>query len=190
VAAYLAKSPQLIARVERVGLTEPEDYRQWVVLDQIDALRNGWYRDPTTQEWKVDHAKDSGKPVQFPSMESAHAEYRRITGQDQADTSRAVAENTQQIVTAMTQRDQGVVQMDESRTAKAGEGAAMTEEEANRQLDELEKIGGIDEALRRAAQNDMNMVELYNAASARLGNPNAIPPHLYERFLPAATTSS
>ena len=184
VAKYLAKTPALLSKVESVGLQEPDYYRQWLVLDEVDALRNGYVRDSRTKQWTTRHSQDGGRRVQFPDMQSAYDEYRRINGMANTDVSKAVHQNTQQIVGAMATRDKGLVTMDESKTAMPGQPGVLAEEEANRKLDDLERIGGQDEALRRAAQGDLSMIEQYNIAMAGLGQ-EPLPKHLYERFLPS-----
>jgi hypothetical protein len=183
VAAYLAGNPQLRQRAEQAGLREPDWYKGWVVLDQVDALRNGYYRDPNTKMWRDRFSPDSGRRVQFPDMASAFEEFRRITGQSKADVSRAVKQNTDQLVNAINQRDKGLVQMDETKTAGNQQPGTLPEAEATARIDQLNEIGGIDEAIRRAAQGDPEMVNQYNEAMSALGQP-PIPPHLYERYLP------
>lgn len=165
VAAYLSDSPQLLQRVNAAGAREPYNYRKWIVLDQIDALRTGGYRDPRTKEWRQRYSPDNGKPVQFPDMVAAHAEYLRITGKDKAVVAAAVRDNTRQLVDAMTRRDGGLVQMDTSKTLQGNAAIEATVAQAEEYLRTVD----FDTVRRAARRGDRAQWDQYNAALKVLG---------------------
>lgn len=166
VAAYLAGSPQLTNRIHAAGLTEPAEYRKWVELDAVDALRNGWYRDPQSQKWRQRFSSDSGRPVQFPDAGSAYSEYLRITGKAKADVTKAVRDNTAQLVNAITQRDNGLVQMDSSGAQKSSE---MGQEQALSRLDEINNAGGSDFVIQQGRRGNRELWNQYNSILVALG---------------------
>lgn len=165
VAAYLAESPQLVQRVNVAGAQEPYNYRKWLALDQIDALRTGSYRDPRTKVWKQRYSPDNGNPVQFPDMQSAHAEYLRITGKDKAVVAAAVRDNTRQLVDAMTRRDNGLVQMDTSKTLQ-GDAAV---EATVKQAEEFLNTHDFDDVRRLARRGNRALWDQYNVSLKVLG---------------------
>lgn len=168
--AYLAGQPELAQKVRDNGIPEPQDYRKWIVLDQVDALRTGMYRDPQTKQWRQRYDQATGRPVQFPDAASAYRELQALTGQDKAAVSKAVTQQTQQMVQAIQQRDKGVISMDESRTHQEGQGGAVGQQQAVDRLAQLDELGGWDEASRRARQGNREMLDQYNAALAALGH--------------------
>jgi hypothetical protein len=165
VAAYLSGNPQLVQRVNAAGAQEPRNYQKWVMLDQVDALRSGLYRDPRTKEWKQRYGQDTGRPVQFPDMQSAYAEFLRLTGKDKAQTAAAVRENTRQMVDAITRRDNGLIQMDTSRTLQ-GDAAV---EATVKQAEEFVATHDYEEIAALARRGTREPWDQYNAALMVLG---------------------
>jgi len=169
-ALYFDGQPELAQKVRNYGIQEPADYRKWVTLDQLDALRIGLVRDPVTKQWKHRYDPDR-KQVTFPDLSSAYREFLAMTGQDKAIAAKAAKSQTDQVIAAIQTRDKGLIAMDESRAMQQGQGGVIGEEEALRRQAELEAMGGIEEAQRRARHGDKEMMNQYNIILQALGAP-------------------
>lgn len=162
-AAYLTGLPQLMQRVQQYGFQEPQEFRTWIELDQIDGLRTGFLRDPSTKQWVQNTS------IQHPDYRSALDYYYRSTGKAQQVKSKEQQRAVDDFASAITRRDSRVVQMDTSK-AMSGDHNAITERQAWDILDGENSIDRED-AIREAWGGKTEKLELLNQALERLGQP-------------------
>lgn len=162
-AAYLTGLPQLMQRVQQYGFQEPQDFRTWIELDQIEGLRSGWVRDPQSKQW----VQASG--VKHPDLRSATDYYYRSTGKAQQQQQKREQQVVEDFASAVSRRDNRVVQMDTSRSV-SGDHNAITERQAWEILEGEQSIDRED-AIREAWQGKREKLELLNQALERLGQP-------------------
>ena len=162
---YLNKTPQLLQKINEAGIKEPKNYRKWVLLDNIDAIRTGYFRNPQTNNWEKRYDSKTGKEIQFPDFKSAFNYYLDESGLRKVMSIESGRKDTANLIDAMNRRDSGVVQLDESALSGSGSGQVMTEEEANNYLNTVDK----QRAIIQKMEGNPEAYNKINAALIRLG---------------------
>lgn len=165
--AYLNQLPELMQKISSTGMQEPRNYKQWVLLDNIEAMKVGYIRDPQTGEWTQKFDENTGKPVNFPDMESAYNYYLDKSGKREELRLAEKKQDSAELLHAINKRDNGVVQLDDSKLVEDGDGGALTEEDAVKIL----QTSDVPTAKQQAMQGHPEMLNTLNAAMVRLGNP-------------------
>lgn len=167
--AYLNQLPELVQKVNTAGVQEPKNYRKWVFLDNIEAMKNGFMRDEKGS-WGQRFDEVTGNPVNFGSMDAAYNYYLDKSGKRQEQISQEKKKNTADIIHAVNKRDSTVVQLDDSQLAEDGDGGVLTEEDAAKILTDLNDAGGVAFAQQQAMYGNVELLNKVNAALVRLGN--------------------
>lgn len=161
--AYLAGNPALMEKVNQYGTKAPDDFEAWVFLDLIDAVREGFMRNPDTKQWERILDPVTKQPVTLGDWDTAFGKWMDSTGKRDEMIKRGKSESALKVIAAIQKRDQGIIQPDVSKTRQAGE--LMSEDEAKQVL------VGMDGAaiLALVKNNRMDEFARVNAALTRLG---------------------
>jgi hypothetical protein len=112
------------------GITAPRNYKQWVKLDAYDAIRTGWWRDPISNKWEKRYATNTGQQIHLGDMKTAYNYYLDQSGLRKQNIEEEKKKNTDGLLESINKRD--MTQLDESQLSQEGEGQALTEEDANK----------------------------------------------------------
>jgi hypothetical protein len=165
---FLNKTPQLLEQVKKTGIQEPKNYKKWVFIDNIDAVKTGYFRNPQTNQWERRFDSKSGKEIQFPDIRSAFNYYLDESGLRKTLNMQNGRKSTDGLIEAINKRDAGVVQLDESALSSSGKGQVLTEEEARKILKTIDSS----DAIREKMNGKPELYNKINAALIRLGeNP-------------------
>lgn len=162
--AYLIGDEEILRKTEQFGVKEPKEYRTWLKLDQIDALRNGLYRD-MTGNWAILKDSATGKPVNLGDMETAYSKYLDISGERIKRERELKSKSARSIADAIAKRDTGLVSLDTNALSDIGEGQSLTEEDAERILDSIDT----EEAIKDSMHGNRKSLDTINQALKRLG---------------------
>ena len=160
---YLEGNPILNEALSSRGISEPEDLRKFVILSEIDALRQGFVLDKLTGKF-VNFTDASGNKVLFPSHKSAYHHLKMENGKYGKEIVQAQSDAAKSVVHAMTRREDPVeLTKNQQRQDTVDD---MTKERA----DEILRKFTTDEITLRARKNfDDPMVTQYNKALSKLG---------------------
>jgi hypothetical protein len=153
--------PELVNKVNTYGISAPKNYKTWVKLDQIDAIRTGWWRNAQTNEWEK-RFTPQGKEVSFPDITAAYNYYLDQTGLRDKKIKADKDKNIESFANAVNKRDKNVVQLDDSQMSQ--EGDAMTELAAQEILNTID----MDDAVQAQQKGDPEPLAKLNAATKRL----------------------
>jgi hypothetical protein len=169
VAAYLRPDQQQLRdQLKSYGIDEPNNYRAWLELDQVDAIRVGMFRDPYTKEWRQLIDPVSKKPVRLGDMDTAYGKYLDVTGKRKQLEDEKLRQERDKITGAITKRDDGIVSMDTNNLRGDGSGADITVEQATDTLEQIDE----EVAISAYMMGDKSQVETINRARQRLGVPS------------------
>lgn len=162
---YLNGTPALIEKIKSIGINEPENYNAWKTLDGIDAMRTGWIRNKTTNQWEQRFNPNTGKRINLGDVKTAYNYYLDSTGkrEEQTDAEKKIA--AEAIIAAINKRDKGMVQLDDSKMTGEGEGQALTKAQAK---EYLEKVYDIDFVRGEELRGNYEPLKKANAALVRL----------------------
>lgn len=160
---YLTGNPILNESLMSRGVTEPEDMRKFVVLSEIDALRQGYVLDKLSGKFVPLKAVDGGS-VNFPSHKSAYLHLQQENGEYGKDILKAQKIAAKNMMHAMTRRANPT---ELTHNEQRGPLDDMTEERADSIIEKY----STDEVVLRARKNfkDPLVVE-YNKALAKIGH--------------------
>jgi hypothetical protein len=162
---FLNKTPAMIEKFNQSGIQKPKNYEKWVFLDNIDAIKNGYFRNPDTNQWEIRYDKKTGKAIQFPDVKSAYNYYIEETGLKKKLDLKNGRKNTEGLIEAINKRDAGVVQLDESALSSSGKGQVLTEDDAIKILNTIDST----DAMRMKMNGNDDAFNKINAALVRLG---------------------
>ena len=166
--AYLRGEPTIVQKAAQYGINEPRNYRAWLELDQVDAMRAGLYRDPVSKRWVQMHDPVTRQPVRLGDMETAFGRYLDVTGKRAEMTNKLLKNERESITNALGRRDTSLVSMDSTQARSDGSGAEMTEEQAIAITEQIDPRGAMTIYMRSGGQNREHIDKL-NAALRRLG---------------------
>jgi hypothetical protein len=177
--AYLSNNPAIMQKIAQYGLpiNEPKNYKAWLELDQVDAMRGGLYRDPVSKRWVQLEDPVTRQPVRLGDMETAFGKYLDITGKRAQMTNQLLKNERQSITNALSRRDLSLVSMDGNQARSDGSGAEMTQEQAIAITEQIDPQGAMTIYMRSGGQNREHIDKL-NAALRRLGQPELEVPEL------------
>ena len=158
---FLREDPLTMDRMKEAGLQAPASYDAWNELTQIDAMRNGYYLNPSTMRW------EERKDMRFPDMETAADYYAKITGKTKNQVRQAQVQGARKITSVLNKRDTGVVTMDESLTQGGSEGDEITQDQATQILENTD----MEEAILAYRQGNKTPFDNINKARARWNMP-------------------
>jgi hypothetical protein len=158
---YLNNVPELVNKVNTYGISAPKNYNAWVKLDQIDAIRAGYWRNPSSNEWEKRYTPQ-GKEVSFPDVTAAYNYYLDQTGLREQQIKADKDKNITSFANAANKRDKNVVQLDDSKLDQGGD--AMTEIAAQEILNTID----MDSAVQAHQSGDPEPLAKLNAATRRL----------------------
>ena len=158
---FLREDPLTMDRMKEAGLQAPASYNAWNELTQIDAMRNGYYLNPSTMRW------EERKDMRFPDMDSAAEYYAKITGKTKNQVRQAQVQGARKITSVLNKRDTGVVTMDESLTQGGSEGDEITQDQATQILENTD----MEEAILAYRQGNKTPFDNINKARARWNMP-------------------
>ena len=138
--AWLCGDDKLTSAAQQYGFQEPQNYKAWVELDQVDAMRTGMFRDPNTKSWQQMTDPVTRKPVHLGDMETAYGRYYDVSGKRAQKTAAMLKQQQDSLAGAISRRDAGLVSMDPNQLHGDGTGTIMTEQQA---LETLEQIDGV-----------------------------------------------
>jgi hypothetical protein len=173
--SYLRGDQDITLKAAQYGINEPRNYRAWLELDQVDAMRAGMYRDPVSKKWVQMHDPISRQPVRLGDMDTAYGRYLDITGKRAQKINQLLKNEREGITNALGKRDTSLVSMDSSQTRSDGSGAEMTEEQAIQITEQIDPQGAM--AIYMRSGNKQPFEQL-NAALKRLGMPELEVPEL------------
>jgi len=160
---YLAGNPILNEALIARGVQEPADMRKFVILSEIDALRQGYVLDKISGKF-VQLKTPEGNRVSFPSLRSAYLHLQQENGEYGKNILKAQKNAAKNILHAMTRKADPV-----ELTSEQQRGAAiddMTEERA----DEIIRKFSTDEVVMRARKSFKDpLVTEYNKALLKKG---------------------
>lgn len=162
---YLNKTPQLLEQIKKTGIQEPKNYKKWVFIDNVDAVKTGYFRNPQTNQWERRFDNKTGKEIQFPDIRSAFNYYIDESGLRKSLNIQNGRKSTDGLIDAINRRDSGVVQLDESAMSSSGKGQVLTEEDAEKILKTIDP----DNAVREKMNGKPDSFNRINAALIRLG---------------------
>jgi hypothetical protein len=162
MAAYLEGSPILNETLSSRGISEPSELRKFVVLSEIDGLRQGYVLDKLTGEF-VEMKDPMGNKVTFPNHKSAYLYLQQENGEYGKKILSNVQKTQKNMMHAMTRREP----VELTSNLQRGELDNMTTERA---MEILEKYDTDFMAMRgRKNFRDPLFVE-YNRALSKLGH--------------------
>ena len=173
--SFLRGDPDIAQKAAQYGINEPRNYRAWVELDQVDAMRSGLYRDPASKKWVQTHDPISRQPVRLGDMDTAYSRYLDVTGKRAQKVNQLLKNEREGITNALGKRDTSLVSMDSSQARSDGSGAEMTEEQAVQITEQIDPQGAM--AIYMRSGNKQPFEQL-NAALKRLGMPELEVPEL------------
>ncbi|MCP3683508.1 MAG: hypothetical protein GY861_12545 [bacterium] len=159
---YLNGSPELVAKANQYGIVPPKNYKTWVKLDQIDAIRTGWVRNAQTNNWERRYNPVTGNPVDLGDMKTAYNWYLDQTGERDKQIKADKDKNINQFANAVNKRDQGVVQLDDKQMDQDGD--TLTEVAAQEIVNSIP----IEDALQAHQEGKPEKLAKLNAALFRL----------------------
>lgn len=162
---FLNKTPELIEKFNKSGIQKPKNYEKWVFLDNIDAIKTGYFRNPNTNQWEKRYDSKTGKEIQFPDLRSAYNYYLDESGLRKKLDLKNGRKSTEGLIEAINKRDAGVVQLDESALSSSGKGQVLTEDDALKILRTVDS----EEAIRMKMNGNDEAFNKINAALIRLG---------------------
>jgi hypothetical protein len=166
--AYLNGLPELMQRVANAGVKAPENYKTWVFLDNIDAIKSGYIRN-SNNEWEERYDKVTGQKVNLGDMKSAYNWWLEETGQREKQVLDATKKANDNLLHTITKRDNQMVQLDDSQLTPDGAGGTMTSEDAEKILNEVQDTIGMEAVFQQAMQGNPETLNKVNAALKRLG---------------------
>ena len=159
---YMKGNPSLHERCKLKGLKAPQDLEKYIVLSDVNWLRNGYVLDKSNGQWS--RLKDpNGNNIVFPDMEAAWSYYKRNNNLPEKLVVDKTNESAKQVVNALSKRAD-IVELDEDH--KSGSVNGMSKEAAENVLNKYpeEYIG------MKARKNfDHPEVKEYNEALGILG---------------------
>jgi hypothetical protein len=162
---FLNKTPELIEKYNKSGIQKPKNYEKWVLLDNIDAIKTGYFRNPNTNQWEKRYDSKTGNQIQFPDLRSAYKYYLEESGLGKKLDLKNGRKSTEGLIEAINKRDAGVVQLDESALSSSGKGQVLTEEDALKILKTVDS----EDAIRMKMNGNDEAFNKINAALIRLG---------------------
>lgn len=163
--AYLRGDNELLQSANQYGLAEPNNYKAWIELDQIDAMRTGLFRDPNTKTWQQIQDPVTQQSVHLGDMSTAYGKYLDVSGK-RAEKTRAMLKSEQDNLTnAISRRDGGIVSMDTNQLRSDGSGSELTEQQALDIFNQVDPAGATTSYLRNG---DSTQLDTLNRALERL----------------------
>lgn len=160
VARYQSGDQLIRSAASSKGVSPPKDYQVWDELNQIEAIRTGWFCDPLTRKWS------RRADVRFPDMDTARDYFDRATGRRSEKERQAKVDAQKKITNVLNKRDLSVVQMD---TSKATEGeTGLTEEQAAEILNQ-DADYGMENMMYDYRAGKKDRFDRHNIARQRLG---------------------
>lgn len=163
---YLNNVPELIQRVNQAGIQEPSNYRKWVFIDNIEALRVGYMKNSETGAWEIRYDEKTGRPINFPDMEAAYNYWLDKSGKREEIMLRQKKEDAASLMHAVTKRDTNMVQLSDNQLHGDQDGGALSEEDAANILNTLD----VNMAIKDAMNGSVDNFNKINAALQRLGS--------------------
>ncbi len=163
---WLNKVPELVGKVNSYGIAEPDNYKAWVKLDQIDAIRTGYWRNPQSNQWEKRYGTD-GKLVNLGDMNTAYNYLLDNTGERERLIKEGKRKEVDSVVGAVNKRDKGVVQLDESQMGQKGD-EVITEDAAITIINTI----SAEYAMREYRIGNPEPLTKLNAATKRLNPDN------------------
>ena len=161
---YLNKLPELITRAKETGINEPKNYNQWQFLDNLDAIRTGMMRNPETNEWTNRYDKNTGKPVNLGDIKTAYNYYLDESGLREKNLLSEKKADAENLMGAINKRDGAMIQLDDSKISKDGDGQVLTQKEATEYLEKID----MDYIRAEEMRGNLEPLKKANAALVRL----------------------
>lgn len=163
MAKYLEGSEILNQALDSRGIVEPEDMRKFVVLSEVDAVRQGYVLDKVAGEYV--QLKDSfGNPVTFPSHKAAYLHLQDEKGDYGKNILAAQRSATKNMMHAMTRKEP--IEL----TSKEQRGENLDDMTKERAMEIFEKYDITTITLRARKDFKDPLVSEYNKALNKLGH--------------------
>lgn len=142
---YLQKTPALMNKLRETGFgpgstfLEPSDYRRYLLVSELDNLRQGKQLNPQTGRWEP--VMINGRQVTHPDMESAYDYYKRIHGIRTQERIRDIEQGAQEVLKVMGQLNSGAIEIGSEQVGPQREhvDSVMSPDNALKTLELLEK---------------------------------------------------
>ena len=167
--AYLrGDNQELKQAIQLYGLEEPKNYRAWMELDQVDAMRTGGYRDPVTKRWAQIQDPVTRKPVMLGDMDTAYGRFLDVSGKRALKQQALLKRDRESLTNAATRRDGKLVSMDTNRMHGDATGSDLSEQQAVSICETIDSGDAVGEFYRSGNREKLDYL---NRALARLGQP-------------------
>ena len=142
---YLSQTPAFMKKLGETGmgpnspLSEPKDFRTYLVASEVELLQRGKKINPETGAWE--DVMVNGQKVTHPDMQSAYDYWKRINGVQAQERISDMDKGAQEILRAINQSGAIEISSSDAGAQKEGVKANMNYEDAVKSYSILEKQG-------------------------------------------------